>query len=83
MSEPIFKADHSQDLYSEVGMCNARCKTCFYGTVQGKQGMCTCAYIVETGHRRPCPAGKGCTEFVARNGRRRTKNVQCRNYAKT
>lgn len=33
-----------------------------------------CAYILDEGHRRPCPAGKDCTEY--KRGRRAKKSPE-------
>lgn len=42
------------------------CKGCFHwrnlGTAQGS--IKACHYILDVGHRRPCPPGEGCTEYT-------------------
>lgn len=50
------------------GLCTARCKSCKFGFLacygsHGPTGI-GCNYILRMGKRRPCPAGKGCTEYV-------------------
>ena len=44
-----------------IGICDARCKRCKYGAPGS--GIVTCDYHLIMMRRRPCPAGKGCTEF--------------------
>lgn len=50
------------------GLCTARCKSCKFGfrTCYGfhEPTGVGCNYILRMGKRRPCPAGKGCTEYV-------------------
>ena len=49
------------------GICDSFCKGCWYNKLaSGDQTLCT--YFLETGIRRPCPAGTGCT--VKQTGRR-------------
>lgn len=38
------------------------CGGCYHYCMSGMQLHCN--YIVNTGHRRPCPAGEGCTERI-------------------
>ena len=48
----------------KIAECNARCKTCVYRTyVSVAPYDVACYYAVVVGHRRPCPAGKECTEY--------------------
>ena len=52
------------------GVCDSFCKGCWYSQqASGEQTLCT--YFLETGIRRPCPAGTGCT--VKQKGRKLTK----------
>lgn len=61
-------------LYDEIGICNERCKKCVHcGRASMGKGYKTCDYILNTNHRRPCPAGKGCTEFAT--GKKKRKNI--------
>lgn len=39
------------------------CGGCYHYCMSGMQLHCN--YIVNTGHRRPCPAGEGCTERIS------------------
>lgn len=56
------KYDKSKDLYPEIGLCDKHCKKCIHSCYLNGS-MYSCDYILNTGHRRPCPAGKGCTEY--------------------
>ena len=54
-------------------MVDSYCENCAY---QGKVGdMLCCNYIFETEHRRPCPAGTGCTVKLEKKKSRR-KNAK-------
>ena len=47
--------------------CNERCKSCVYSSKFPSPSLFMeigCMYIVDTGHRRGCPAGNGCKRFV-------------------
>ena len=44
-----------------------KCKMCIYGAGGAGNSYVTCDYILHTGHRRPCKAGK-CTVFELRTG---------------
>ena len=37
----------------------------------GDELMAACTYLLHTGHRRPCPAGPGCTVFEPNDPRER------------
>lgn len=43
-----------------MSLCDASCKGCIYSTYTSMWGV-TCNYILVTGTRRGCPAGKQCT----------------------
>ena len=47
-----------------------RCKDCYYSCPvdigADNEMMTACVYILHTGTRRPCPAGKGCRVFRRR-----------------
>lgn len=48
-------------------MCNERCKSCVYATRMPSPSLYVetgCMYIVDEGHSRGCPAGRGCDKFV-------------------
>lgn len=47
---------------SEVKCTEAIMKKCKYACGSGGDSVLTCNYIVDTGHRRPCPPDK-CTVF--------------------
>ena len=49
----------------EIAVCNRRCRTCAYsfGDTGTWGGDIFCGYLIRTGKRRPCPAGKGCTVY--------------------
>lgn len=51
------------------GICNSFCKGCVYNQYASGVESTLCTYYLETGIRRPCPAGTGCT--VKRTGRRK------------
>lgn len=45
-----------------IGLVDRYCRRCIYLTrVSGEKVGKACDYIGHTGHRRPCPAGTGCT----------------------
>lgn len=46
------------------------CTTCKYGN---KEAICT--YILAAQHRRPCPAGKGCTVYERAENRRERQQL--------
>ena len=55
---------------------NDYCIGCDYrGEVGGDH---VCLYILHTGHKRPCPPGKGCTEHTKRNPTQRNRIDQAR-----
>lgn len=46
-----------------MALVDKRCKTCKYrGSIQSGQTL-TCSYILITGKRRGCPAGKDCDKY--------------------
>lgn len=50
-------------------MVTKYCDNCVYkGKVAGKP---CCDYMIRTDHRRPCPAGDGCTVKVPREVKRK------------
>lgn len=44
-----------------------KCRSCAYSCTvnvgEEREMMRACVYILHTGRRRPCPAGKDCTEY--------------------
>ncbi len=50
------------------GVCDSFCKGCWYNQYASGDSSTLCTYFLETGVRRPCPAGTGCT--VKKTGRR-------------
>jgi hypothetical protein len=51
-------------------VCDNTCLDCIY--FQGSEFMRMCCYCVETGKRRPCDPGKGCTVKIKRKRKLRT-----------
>lgn len=58
------------------GLCDSTCMKCKhiisykgYGVSSGMH----CNYLMDTGHPRGCPAGKGCTKREVRKGGRPKK----------
>ncbi len=47
-----------------------RCRRCEYSGQLGGP-LVVCDYLLITGHRRGCPAGRKCTRFKKRTGRRK------------
>lgn len=46
-------------------LCDARCRTCQYGSGDMLGPTATaCLYILRTGKQRPCAAGAECTEYL-------------------
>ena len=46
-----------------MSICDATCKPCIYSSVMSTWGV-SCNYILVTGNRRGCPAGKGCERRI-------------------
>lgn len=42
-------------------VCDAFCRGCIYFFDYGSGGFPMCEYMIQTGERRPCKAGEGCT----------------------
>ena len=59
-------------LRERVSRCTARCRACGHCYIGFDMALCrslpACVYILDTGRRRPCPAGDGCTEFTPLSG---------------
>lgn len=49
----------------EIRTCDAYCAGCIYGGGNNEH-VKACSYLLVTGQRRPCPAGKGCTVRILR-----------------
>lgn len=49
-----------------MSQCDTYCSGCVYAKCLGSGWNKTayCSYLFETGKRRPCPAGSGCTEWA-------------------
>ena len=58
----------------DIALCDARCDKCKYGGTAFKSTI-ICEYLDlnHKRHRRPCPAGKGCTVFEPRKGPKNSK----------
>lgn len=58
------------DTRDKRNLCGERCKRCIHSCLtdvyDGKTQMRACVYILDTGKRRPCPAGDKCTAFEPR-----------------
>ena len=46
-----------------MSVCDKTCKPCIYSSVMSTWGV-SCNYILVTGNRRGCPAGKGCERRI-------------------
>ena len=46
-----------------MSLCDSTCKPCIYSGVMSTWGI-ACNYILITGNRRGCPAGKGCERRI-------------------
>ena len=61
----IPKIINDESLYTGHGNVGDKCKGCiYYFSTSG-----TCDYLIMTGKRRPCPAGKGCSVKVVKKKR--------------
>ena len=47
-----------------MSLCDATCRSCIYSTVLSTFGV-VCNYILVTGNRRGCAAGRGCERKIA------------------
>lgn len=58
------------------GLCDHYCIGCLYNIITCGGTCSICTYYLDTGNRRPCPAGTGCTvkQTGRRNGAWRHKN---------
>ena len=58
-------------------VCDAYCRGCIYCFDYGSGGFVMCEYAIQTGERRPCKAGEGCTVRVKRKytGKTRAKKL--------
>lgn len=45
-----------------MSTCDKYCRGC--GHYRGGNGTYCCEYLLDVGHRRPCPPGEGCTEHT-------------------
>lgn len=62
----------------KTSVCTPRCKTCKHhtnvtGLING-EGNLACAYIIDTHHRRGCPAGDKCDKYEEGKTVRRFKS---------
>lgn len=83
MGLPIIKSQHCRkqkkapapvNKTAQAGMCDSYCDGCVHLTeVSLNTRMRACYYIVDTGRKRPCPAGTGCT--VKSGGKREPKLI--------
>lgn len=57
------------------GLVDSSCRGCVYRgqVLHDKKGAGCCDYILHTEHRRPCPAGSGCTERQTKRQRKEKK----------
>ncbi len=47
-----------------MSVCDKTCRSCIYSSTVSETGPVTCDYILVTGNRRGCPAGKGCERYI-------------------
>lgn len=66
-----------------VSVCDQHCKGCVYFYEYGEtSGLKVCEYMFQTGNRRPCPAGKGCTVRATKKGRTMAQRMEADAYKK-
>lgn len=63
-----------------VSVCDQHCKGCVYYYEYGS-GTKVCEYMFQTGFRRPCPAGKGCTVRATKKGRTMAQRMEADAYS--
>jgi len=61
MTKPRVQPTRRPEIPERHALCTRRCRSCIHGFDFGEGA--GCEYILNTTHRRPCPAGTGCTEF--------------------
>ena len=67
---------------TQGGRCTERCRSCGYCYIGLDMALCRsmpmCEYLLQTGRRRPCPAGDGCTAFrpAEEGGERRRRAAE-------
>lgn len=44
-------------------VCDTKCRSCMYASTLGNMSV-VCNYLLVTGNRRGCPAGKGCERYI-------------------
>ncbi len=47
-----------------MSVCDKTCRSCIYSSTVSETEPVTCDYILVTGNRRGCPAGKGCERYI-------------------
>ena len=62
MTKPHIPPTRRPVIPEKHALCSRICRTCVHGS-DHTTGAVTCDYILNTGKRRPCPAGDGCTEY--------------------
>lgn len=68
------KPKRTEPLFTVANHLPVHCDGCRYkGTVGATE---TCDYLLQTGRRRPCPVGKGCTVRKEKTGCEKNWNRQ-------
>jgi hypothetical protein len=58
-----------------MALCDKTCNKCVYRGTWPSDAHPYCRYLEMTGHKRPCPAGAGCTAMTTRTVYRRKKRM--------
>lgn len=67
--------------FRAASVCSSRCENCYYAgylsLASNETGNVACFYILFPGnHRRPCPAGDGCTVYKPGRIKRRPRPME-------
>ena len=62
MTKPHIPPTRRPVIPEKHALCSRLCRSCVHGS-DHTTGTVTCDYILNTGRRRPCPAGDGCTVY--------------------
>lgn len=58
-----------------MSLCDSYCEPCVYSRVNDQYGLTLCNYIIITGKRRGCPAGKGCDKRIIGEKKRTIESI--------
>lgn len=65
-----------------ASVCDQHCKGCVYFYEYGEtSSLKVCEYMFQTGNRRPCHAGKGCTVRATKKGRTMAQRMEADAYS--